>query len=241
MTTSSPAQAPEANKPDDAAAPEKPGVLLPWVMVVVVLVALFSVHFVVMDPLSEAIQQVDALKDLTTSVLPSGLSEITGEFLSWFISLGVQTPYGPLASLLGVGLFTYMVIVRFFSSFIGAAFSHLLLFLTGGTKGGWRVTFRVFALNRAWVEFITLVLIIATAYSPIVLPWKLFVLLIGLLTIRLLGMATLLAQIVRDQDLGSFRTFAIAAPFFAVFTVLSMVLSLGSWIWVGLWCVAKAG
>lgn len=233
---------PDTQSPTDAGPQdEKPGVLLPWVMVIVSLVALFSAHFFVMDPVSEAIQQVDVLKNLTTSVMPTGLGEIAGEFLSWFISLGIQTPYGPLATVLGVGLFTYMVALRFMSSFIGAAVSHLLLFLTGGTKGGWRVTFRVFALNRAWVEFITLAYILFCAYAPMAIAWKLCILLVGLLSIRMLGMITLLAQIVRDQDLGAFRTFVLAAPVFCVFTVVSMLLSLVSWLWVGLWCVAKVG
>lgn len=234
---------PQDSQPATPTAPseEKPGVLLPWVMVIVSLVALFSVHFIVMDPVSEAIQQVDVLKNLTTSVLPSGLAEFAGEFLSWFISLGIQTPYGPLATVLGMGLFAYMVALRFASSFLGAAVSHVLLFLTGGTKGGWRVTFRIFALNRVWVEFVTLAFILFCAYAPLALAWKLFSLLVGLLSIRMLGMITLLAQIVRDQDLGAFRTFVLAAPVFCVFTVVSMVLSLVSWLWVGLWCVAKVG
>lgn len=226
---------------DTAITEEKPRVLLPWVMVVVSLMALFSVHLFVMDPVSEAIQQVDVLKNLTTSVMPSGLAEIAGEFLSWFIALGIQTPYGPLASLLGLGLFAYMVGLRFISSFLGATLSHLLLLVTGGTKGGWRVTFRVFALNRAWVEFVTLAFILLCAYAPLALAWKLFVLLVGILAIRMLGMMTLLAQIVRDQDLGAVRTFLLAAPIFCIFTVISMLLSLVSWLWVGLWCVAKVG
>lgn len=219
----------------------KQGVLVPWLLVTFVLMVLFGVHFALMDPVSEAIQQVELLKQLTTQNLPPIIGESAGELLSWVISLGIETPYGPLASLLGIGLFVYIVVLRFVSSLGGALFGHLLLLVTGGTSAGWRLTFRVFAINRLWVELVTLALVLGLGYAPLDLVWKLPGLLVGLAVIRLLGMAALLAQIVRGQDIGLLRTFLVAAPLFSVFTVLSILLSLVSWLWVGLWCVAKVG
>lgn len=237
QATTTPAQ------PESAASASQPkvGVLFPWIAMVVVLLALWIVHSFVLDPLSEAIQQVDALKNLTTSMLPGPIQEAAGELISWYVSLSIQTPAGPLASLLALGMFIELVGVRFLATLMGALFGHILLLVTGGTAGGWRVTFRIFALNRAWVELLTLVFILFVAYVPMAIAIKLLLLLVGLLMIRLLGMATLLAQIVREQDLGSFRTFVIAAPLFGIFTVFSMFLSMVSFVWVGLWCIAKIG
>jgi hypothetical protein len=59
--------------------------------------------------------------------------------------------------------------------------------------------------------------------------------------IRLIGMGALLAQLVRGQGLGFFRTFFLLGPLFALFAVISMVLSVLSVVWVGLWCIAKVG
>ena len=57
--------------------------------------------------------------------------------------------------------------------------------------------------------------------------------------IRLVGMGALLAQIVKGQGIGFSRTFFLIGPIFALFTVASMLVSIGSAIWVGLWCIAR--
>jgi len=56
--------------------------------------------------------------------------------------------------------------------------------------------------------------------------------------IRLIGMGTLLAQVVRGQGINFVRTIFLLGPFFALMTILGMVLSFVDVLWVGLWCVA---
>jgi hypothetical protein len=241
MSESTPAQpATTTSSGGRAEKPAKVGVLVPWLLMTAALLALFAVH-VVLDPLSETIQQIDALKQATLALIPTPLQEPVGEFLSWYLALSIETPVGPLAQVLMLWLFLQLVVLRFLSTLFGALLGHLMLLATGGTAGGWRVTFRIFALNRATVELANLLLILGVIYSPLSLPLKLVLLLVGFLMIRVVGMGTLLAQVVRAQDLGVFRTVVIAAPIFGILTLLSMFLAMFSYLWVGLWCVAKVG
>ncbi len=228
-------------EPQPAPAPAaKPGVFLPWLVVMLVLGISLAQH-VIMDPISEAIEQIDILKGLVTDVFPAALQGLVGEFLSWTMALGIQTPYGSVAGFIMTGVVIIAVIRPFLASFIGALLGHPLLFLTGGTDQGWRYTWRAFAFNRIAVELASVACFLGIGYSPLAVAWKISALLILIPGIRLIGMGALLAQLARGQGLGFFRTFFLLGPFFALFAVISMVLSVVSVIWVGLWCIAKVG
>lgn len=239
---STPSPVPSASvAPQPAAAPTaKPGVFLPWLMVLVVLGLSLAQH-ALMDPISETIQQIDILKQMVASAFPDFLQGPVGHFLSWTMALGIQTPYGSVAGFIMTGVFIVAVIRPFLASFIGALIAHPLLFLTGGTEQGWRYTWRAFAFNRIAVELASIACFIGIGYSPLAVAWKISVLLILIPGIRLIGMGALLAQLARGQGLGFFRTFFLLGPVFAFFVVVSMLLSIASVIWVGLWCIAKVG
>lgn len=240
MSTPAPVPAPSVDlQPADAPA-AKPGVFLPWLIVMLVLGISLAQH-VVMDPISEAIEQVNVLKGLVADVFPGALQGLVGEFLSWTMALGIQTPYGSVAGFIMTGVVIIAVIRPFLASFIGALIGHPLLFLTGGTDQGWRYTWRAFAFNRIAVELASVACFVGIGYSPLAVAWKISALLILIPGIRLIGMGALLAQLVRGQGLGFFRTFFLLGPLFALFAVISMVLSIVSVIWVGLWCIAKVG
>ncbi len=217
--------------------PAKPGVLGPWILMVLVLLASLGLHLM-LDPVSESIERVGAIKDLIVPAFPEFLQGTAGEFFSWAVSLGLQTPYGSVASLMLLGLFLLCLVRPFIITLGSALVTHLLLLLTGGTDGGWRVTFRAFALNRIFVELLTLVGLLVVAYSPLPVASQVVLLCILIPGIRLIGMGTLLAQIVRGQGINFFRTMFLLGPFFALTTVLGMVLSFVDVLWVGLWCVA---
>ena len=227
MSTPVPAPVSSVEPPSTTAPAVSPGVFLPWLIVMLVLGISLAQH-VVMDPISEAIEQLDILKGLVADVFPGALQGLVGEFLSWTMALGVQTPYGSVAGFIMTGVVIIAVLRPFLASFIGALLGHPLLFLTGGTEQGWRYTWRAFAFN-------------GIGYSSLAVAWKISALLFLIPGIRLIGMGALLAQLARGQGLGFFRTFILLAPLFALFAVISMVLSIGSVIWVGLWCIAKVG
>lgn len=240
MSTPDPVPAPSV-EPQPAAAPTaKPGVFLPWLMVILVLGLSLAQH-AMMDPISETIQQIDILKQMVASAFPDILQGPVGHFLSWTMALGIQTPYGSVAGFIMTGVFIVAAIRPFLASFLGAFLVHPLLFLTGGTEQGWRYTWRAFAFNRIAVELLSVACFIGIGYAPISPAWQISALLILIPGIRLIGMGALLAQLVRGQGLGFFRTFFLLGPLFALFSVISMVLSVGSVIWVGLWCIAKVG
>lgn len=240
MSTPAPVPAPSV-EPQPAAEPAaKPGVFLPWLIVMLVLGISLAQH-VVMDPISEVIEQVNVLKGLVADVFPGALQGLVGEFLSWTMALGIQTPYGSVAGFIMTGVVIIAVIRPFLASFIGALIGHPLLFLTGGTDQGWRYTWRAFAFNRIAVELASVACFIGIGYSPLAVAWKISALLILIPGIRLIGMGALLAQLARGQGLGFFRTFFLLGPVFALFAVISMVLSVVSVVWVGLWCIAKVG
>lgn len=242
MTTPAPASSPSPQpSPGAAAVPaSKPGVFLPWLAVMLVLGISFIQH-VVMDPISESIEQINLLKNMVAQTFPDALQGIVGEFLSWTMSLGIQTPYGSVAGMIMTVMLVVVVLRPFLVSFVGALLGHPLLFLTGGTDQGWRYTWRAFAFNRIAVELASVACFIGIGYSPLAVAWKISALLILIPGIRLIGMGALLAQLARGQGLGFFRTFFLLGPLFALFAVISMILSIGSVIWVGLWCIAKVG
>jgi len=213
MTAASAPKNSDPTKPElPPVVPAKPGVLAPWFLMAVVLMISFGFHLM-LDPVSEAIERVGIIKDLIVPAFPEFLQGLAGEFFSWAVSLGLQTPYG-------------------------SPLSHALLLLTGGTAGGWRVTFRAFALNRIFVELLTLVVLLVVAYSSLPVSFQVLLLLILIPGIRLIGMGTLLAQVVRGQDVNFFRTLFLLGPLFALTTILGMLLSIVDVLWVGLWCVA---
>ncbi len=240
MTTPASVPAPSVETPPAAAPAAKPGVFLPWLFVILVLGVSLAQH-VVMDPISEAFEQIDILKGLVADAFPGALQGLVGEFLSWTMALGLQTPYGSVAGFIITGVVIMAVIRPFLSSLVGALIGHPLLFLTGGTDQGWRYTWRAFAFNRITVELASAACFVGIGYSPLAVAWKISALLILIPGIRLIGMGALLAQLARGQGLGFFRTFFLLGPLFALFAVISMVLSVGSVIWVGLWCIAKVG
>ena len=162
----------------------KPGVFLPWFVVLLVLGISFAQH-VVMDPLSEAIEQINILKQLVSSSFPEILQGVVGEFLSWTMALGIQTPYGSVAGFIITGVVIIAIIRPFLASFIGALIGHPLLFLTGGTDQGWRYTWRAFAFNRIAVELASVACFIGIGYSPLAVAWKISALLILIPGIRL--------------------------------------------------------
>jgi hypothetical protein len=240
MSTPAPVPAPSV-EPQPAAAPAaKPGVFLPWLLVFVVL-GLSLVQHAVMDPISEAIEQINILKQLVSSSFPEFLQGAVGEFLSWTMALGIQTPYGSVAGFIMTGVFIVAALRPFLASFLGAFFVHPFLFITGGTEQGWRYTWRAFAFNRIAVELVSIACFIGIGYAPLSPAWQISALLILIPGIRLVGMGALLAQLARGQGLGFFRTFFLLGPLFALFAVISMVLSIVSVVWVGLWCIAKVG
>jgi hypothetical protein len=237
MTTPAPVVPSPAAVPTPPA-PSKPSVFLPWFLVCVVLALSLGVH-VVMDPLSEMLERIDLLKNLVSTAFPEHFQGIVGEFLSWLIALGIQTPYGSVAGFIFSGVIMLAVVRPFLASFLGAAFGHPLLFLTGGTDQGWRYTWRAFAFNRIAVELASILCFICVAYSPLKPAWQILILFFVVPGIRLIGMGALLAQIVKGQGIGFFRTFFLVGPVFALFTVASMLMSFLSVIWVGLWCIAR--
>jgi hypothetical protein len=83
-----------------------------------------------------------------------------------------------------------------------------------------------------------LVVLLVVAYSSLPVSFQVLLLLILIPGIRLIGMGTLLAQVVRGQDVNFFRTLFLLGPLFALTTILGMLLSIVDVLWVGLWCVA---
>lgn len=231
----SPSPHAESNPPPVPAV--KPGVLWPWLLMGLVLGASLGIHLL-LDPVSEAIERVGVIKDLIVPAFPSFLQSTAGEFFSWAISLGLQTPYGSVAGFMFTALFLRCMVLPFVITLASSILTHILLFITGGTDGGWRVTFRAFALNRLFVELLTLVVCLVVAYSGLPPAPQVLLLCILLPGIRLIGMGTLLAQVVRGQGVNFIRTIFLLGPFFALTTILGMLLSFLDVLWVGLWCVA---
>jgi hypothetical protein len=232
--------APASTNPVPVAPIAKPGVFLPWVFVMIALGISLAQH-TVMDPISEAIEQINILKQLVSSSFPDFLQGAVGEFLSWTMALGIQTPYGSVAGFIMTGVVIVAALRPFLASFFGALLVHPALFITGGTEQGWRFTWRAFAFNRIAVELLSVACFIGIGYAPLPPAWQISALLILIPGIRLIGMGALLAQLARGQGLGFFRTFFLLGPLFALFAVISMVLSIVSVVWVGLWCIAKVG
>lgn len=224
--------------PTTPSSPPKPGVILPWLGVFLALFLSLIVHLM-MDPLSEALERINVLRSLVTENFPQAFQGFVGEFLSWLMALGVQTPYGSFAGFIVTGVVLIAVIRPFAASFLGASLGHPFLFLTGGTAQGWRYTWRAFAFNRMAVELASVACFLLVGYLSLRPSWQISILFFVIPSIRLIGMGALLAQIVKGQGIGFFRTFFLIGPIFALFTIASMILSFGSVIWVGLWCIAR--
>jgi len=235
MTTPSPASPPPLAAP--VAPPAKPGVFGLWILTVLVLFLSFGLHLM-FDPISEAIERMKLIQNILVPAFPVFLQGIAGEFFSWAVSLGVQTPYGSLFGLTLTGLFLFCVVRPFVITLVFSVLTHLLLFLTGGTDGGWRLTFRAFAINRIFVELLTLGVFLVVGYSGLPATAQILLLCILVPGIRLIGMGTMLAQVVRGQGINFVRTIFLLGPFFALMTILGMVLSFVDVLWVGFWCVA---
>lgn len=238
MTDSSPTTVIDSTAPAPVALP-KPGVFVPWLMVGFVLILSWILH-IVMDPVSETIEKFNILKDLITQSFPQPTRGLVSEFLSWVMALGIQTPYGSLAWLITSGIFVLKVFLPLVASFLGALISHTLLFITGGTSQGWRFTWRAFAFNRIGVELVSIAVFIVVGYSPLQSATQILILLLLIPGIRLIAMGALLAQIIKGQQIGFLRSFVLAGPVFVLFTIISIILSLLSVFWVGLWCIARA-
>ncbi|MEY3853389.1 MAG: hypothetical protein RI910_2369, partial [Verrucomicrobiota bacterium] len=237
MTNAAPSAPHPVPTPSPVETP-KPGVFLPWLLVGLVLALSLGVH-VVMDPVSEAMERlmekIGILQGIVTEFFPASSHGIIRELLSWVSVTSVQTPYGSVAGFIFTGVVMLAVVRPFLASFLGAFVGHPLLFLTGGTDQGWRYTWRAFAFNRIAVELASVTCFVAVAYSPLKPAWQILILLFVVPGIRLIGMGALLAQIVRGQGIGFFRTFFLVGPVFALFTIASMLLSIASVLWVGLW------
>ncbi len=216
-------------------APAKPGILVPWFFMAVVLMISFGLHLM-LDPVSEAIERVGVIKDVIVPAFPEFLQGLAGEIFSWAVSLGLQTPYGSVAWLMFSVVFLVCFVRPLVVTLVSAILTHTLLFVTGGTAGGWRVTFRAFAFNRIFVELLTLVVLLVVAYSSLPLSFQVLLLFILVPGIRLIGMGSLLAQVVRGQEVNFFRTLFLLGPLFALTTILSILLSLLDIIWVVGWC-----
>lgn len=236
MATPAPSHAAPTGSPSTVT--PKPGVLLPWLGVCAVLALSLGVH-VIMDPISETLERLNIVKSLISESFPQAFQGIVGEFLSWVMALGIQTPYGSIAGFIISGIVMLVVVRPFVASLLGAGIGHPLLFLTGGTDQGWRYTWRAFAFNRIIVELASVACLLGVGYSPLRPAWQILLLLFILPGIRLIGMGALLAQIVKGQGIGFFRTFFLIGPVFALFTIASMLVSFATVIWVGLWCIAR--
>ena len=200
----------------------------------VVLMISFGLHLM-LDPVSEAIERVGVIKDVIVPAFPEFLQGLAGEIFSW-AALSLKTPYGSVAWLMFSVVFLVCFVRPLVVTLVSAILTHTLLLVTGGTAGGWRVTFRAFAFNRIFVELLTLAVLFVVAYSSLPLSFQVLLLFILVPGIRLIGMGSLLAQVVRGQEVNFFRTLLLLGPLFALTTILSILLSLLDIIWVVGWC-----
>jgi hypothetical protein len=234
--TTAPVNPPPVTPP---VAPAKPGVLGPWILMVLVLLLSCGVHLI-FDPVSAAIDRLKAIEDHLIPVFPGLLQGVARGFFkmanSW-TEMSVRAYF--FFSFAFPAAFVFCVLRPFVITLASSLVTHPLLLLTGGTDGGWRVTFRAFAVNRIFVELLTLVVLLTIAFSPLPVSSQALLLCILVPGVRLIGMGSLLAQIVRGQGINFFRTMFLLGPFFALTTILSMVLSFVDVLWVVLWCVAR--
>jgi len=219
-------------------AESKPGIFLPWLMIIPVLLISWGLH-VVMDPASECLEKLNIFIGQITQCFPQNLHGVVGEILSWVVALGIKTPYGSVAWAIFSVTFFYAVVRPFLASFLGAFFGHFLLLVTGGTKSGWRTTWRAFAFNRIGVETLSVIAFVFVGYSSLDPKLKFLILLFLIPAIRLIGMGVLLSQIVKGQGVGIFRTLFVIGPLFVFFTIASIIFSFPSVLWISLWCFLR--
>jgi hypothetical protein len=230
--TTAPVNPPPVTPP---VAPAKPGVLGPWILVVLVLLLSCGVHLV-FNPVSAVNDRLNDLINQLVQAFPGFLQGYARVLLGMAGDVG---EFSVVVNLVVPAALTIFVVRPFVITLASSLVTHPLLFLTGGTDGGWRVTFRAFAVNRIFVELLTLGVLLTIAISPLPVSSQAFLLCILVPGVRLIGMGTLLAQVVRGQGINFFRTMFLLGPLFALTTIFSMLLSLVDVLWVGLWCVAR--
>lgn len=214
--------------------PEVVGVLIPWILMALILMGSFAVH-VWLSPIKP--EQVEVSTRTTQSLaenLPSEARPYIDEAFKW---LGSYDNRIGVAAVAGKQFF----IIPALLTLVCACLMHLLIFLTGGTDGGWRVTFRAFALNRIFVEALTLVVLAVVALSRMHPATAMPILFFVLPAIRLIGMGSLFAQLVRDQGINHFRMLFVLGPFFAVSTIISIILTLVNLDWFNKWASWQPG
>jgi hypothetical protein len=107
--------------------------------------------------------------------------------------------------------------------------------LLGGAPGGWKGTARAFLLNHACADLATLawagllLTILNTRYSILTFS---FLLLIGLLLIRLIAHTWLLVSLAQAHSLGALRIIFLGLPALFFSLVVSILLTLATWTWL---------
>ena len=186
------------------------------------------------NPLTRAIALgTDLAKEHTLKAIPQ-------EWMGWLAQPVIQmiNQYvGPYA-LAGEAFMTSWAILL--TLFLPAAF--LLLgfgivhgvLLLGGAPGGWKGTARVFLVNHACADLATLawasllLAILNTRYSILFFS---FLLLAGLLLIRLIAHSWLLVSLARTHSLGALRIIFLGLPALLFALAVSSLLTLATWIW----------
>ena len=117
---------------------------------------------------------------------------------------------------------------------LGFGIVHGVLLL-GGAPGGWKGTARAFLVNHACADLATLawasllLAILNTRYSILFFS---FLLLAGLLLIRLIAHSWLLVSLARTHSLGALRIIFLGLPALFFGLGLSILLTLATWTWL---------
>jgi hypothetical protein len=107
--------------------------------------------------------------------------------------------------------------------------------LIGGAPGGWKSTARAFLVNHACADLATLawasllLAILNTRYS--ILSFS-FLLLAGLLLIRLIAHTWLLISLARVHSLGALRIIFLGLPSLLFALAVSSLITTALWIWL---------
>lgn len=193
----------------------------------------------VLDPVTEGIEQIDILKQGVVATMPTSLEGPVGELLSWMIALGIQTPYGSLSFLVTAGIAFWFVLRPLLTSLLLAPLAHILILLSGGAKGGIGATFRAFGLNRANVEFASMAVALVVAWSPIPLIVQIPLLFVALALVKVIGLCVLGARLIYAHELGPVRIMLFGIPTLVVSSLFVLFLTIVPWTWVSLYCVAR--
>jgi hypothetical protein len=112
---------------------------------------------------------------------------------------------------------------------------HLGLLVTGGASGGWKATARAVLLNHLAADLATLawasllLAILHTRYS--ILSFS-FLLVGGLLFIRLIAHSWLLISLARTHSLGALRIIFLGLPSLLFALAVSSLISAALWTWL---------